>query len=58
MEQQNVILSAPRSEAPVMQKLACNQPPKATFVPLKLKVRLLRCVNCMEGYSCACTPSS
>lgn len=42
MEQQNVTPTAPQSAAPVTKKLP-YEPPKATFVPLKLEERLLQC---------------
>ena len=42
MEQQNVTPTAPQSTAPMTKKLA-YEPPKATFVPLKLEERLMDC---------------
>ena len=46
MEQQKAPATAPQSETPVTQKLA-YEPPKATFVPLKLEERLLTCTKTM-----------
>ena len=39
MEQQNVTPTAPQCAAPITQKCP-YEPPKATFVPLKLEERL------------------
>ena len=44
MEQQNMPSTASQSETPVTLKLP-YAPPKATFVPLKLEERLLRCMK-------------
>ena len=55
MENQQPQPTAPQSEAPVTQKLP-YEPPKATFVPLKLEERLLTCDKvCPVGTTC-CTP--
>ena len=48
MEQQNAPAAAPQSGMPVAQKLS-YEPPKATFVPLKLEERLLKCMKSFEG---------
>lgn len=47
MEQQNAPATAPQSETPVTQKLS-YEPPKATFVPLKLEERLLTCTKTFD----------
>jgi len=47
MEQQKAPATAPQSETPVTQKLP-YEPPKATFVPLKLEERLLTCDKTMN----------
>jgi len=44
MEQQKAPATAPQSETSVTQKLP-YEPPKATFVPLKLEERLLTCTK-------------
>ena len=52
MEQQNVTPTAPQSTAPMTKKLA-YEPPRATFVPLKLEERLLTCVSTNVNRPCA-----
>ena len=47
MKQQNAPTPGPQSETPVTQKLS-YEPPKATFVPLKLEERLLTCTKTMD----------
>ena len=48
MQLTNVPPSAPHSQPPVTQKLP-YEPPKATFVPLKLEERLLSCLKVFCG---------
>jgi hypothetical protein len=51
MEQQKAPATAPQSETPVTQQLP-YEPPKATFVPLKIEERLLTCSKVMYQQSC------
>jgi hypothetical protein len=55
MEQRTSPSIAPRSEAPVAQKLP-YAPPKATFVPLKLEERLFSSFPPTIPPNCGFTP--